>query len=274
MDFDYTDFSDFYDCEGVAGLIGENGTVIIEEGTVPEAAGKFGDARGPFSTTNRFQRAGTAPWDTRVVAGFTAGTFLAWFRTTSNTAIQTISRQGSVAGNNEQFNLRGVWPAVGDTVDDDPAVLLIYDWALDDGTYQVGAAVRGSQGAFPLNEWCLIGFAIDLVADTSSLFLGVPGEGTYFDQRSMAGWDAFQSPISPTIVIGANNTTEPLLGLIDHITWTNGRAYEHQDFLNHWQDGDGLPREAYLEEGQQRDNFGAALIIMHASHYKDEGRRP
>lgn len=252
--WDYTDFSEFYDCSGVGNLLGENGDILIEQLAVAEIAdGKFGTARGPFTTSSRFQRSGTGIWDTRAVSGFTKGSLIAWFRTTSNTAIQTVARQGNTAVSN-QWNLRGVWPGVGDTPDDDSAVLLVYDWALDNGTYQVGGGVRASQGAFPLNVWCMIGWSVDIGLGIARLFLGVPGEGTYFNERSMAGWNAFQSPNASTIVVGANNTTEPLLGGVDHITWTNGRAYELQDFENHWNDGAGLERSAFLRRAEEYVN--------------------
>lgn len=66
-----------------------NGNTITEVGTVPSAAGKIGNARGPYSADNYFQFA-TTP-----IAGIGQPfTLLAWGKYTANATVQALIEQG------------------------------------------------------------------------------------------------------------------------------------------------------------------------------------
>lgn len=275
MGWDYTDFSDFYPCTGTAGLIGENGNNFTEVGVVGEVTGKFDTARGTcdgnLAAGRGFQRStsGGGVWDTRVSAGpFQRGSLVGWFKLAGNTGDQEFAAQArsGAANNTKQWMLRAVWQGAGDTAADDIATLFIWDHVAN--VFRVGAAVRGSSGPFPLGVWCMIGFSVDIPALEARLALGVPGESFYYNKRSItSGWNAFQATALDIISmgIGSGNSTEGIDGDIDHITWTKGRAYKLQDFLNHWNGGSGLPRANFFQ-----GNPGAEHILLNR-HLKARG---
>jgi len=252
----YTDFTDFYECAGTAGLVGENGQNFTEQGTVPEVAGKFGSARGPCDPTQSgiaegFTRnVSGAPWDTRVSQGFQRASLTGWFRLASNAGDQEFAAQAraAAAANTRQWMLRSIFQDLNPG--DDGPVLFIWDHGGTGpfGGFQLGAAVRVDQGPMPTGVWCNIGFAIDLVAGLARLFLGVPGEGTYFDERAIdPAWDAFEATAVDVVTLGRHSgfSTGGLNGDMDHVTWWNGRALTLLEFLDHWNAGDGLARDNY-----------------------------
>jgi len=274
--FDYTDFTDFYPCEGIGHLLGENGFDINEQGTVPEVAGKFGTARGPCDPTQSgiaagFQRSVSiaGPFDTRVSQGFEKCSLVGWFNQATNVGDQEFAHQlrAAAANNTKQWMLRSIFQDLNPG--HDGPLLFIWDHALN--TFQVGAAVRVDQGPMPTGVDCMIGFSIDLVAGLSRLFLGVTGEGTYFDERVIdPDWNAFEATAIDVVAMGrhSGNSTGGLNGNIDHLTWTKGRAYIEQDFLNHWNDEAGLARANYLQDPVVVSGGGR---VIHNNHGNNSG---
>lgn len=276
MGWDYTDFSDFYDCHGTGstGLIGELANNFVAQGTPGSVTGKFDTARGPCAGNfgaggaKGFSRSavGSGVWDTRVSSGFTKCTLIGWFYLDSNTGDQEFASQAraAAASNTKQWMLRSVWQGAGDTASDDIATLFIWDHVAN--VFQLGAATRVSSGPFPTGVWIMIGMAVDLDLGVARIFLGVPGEGAYFDERALGSWNAFQATALDIVMIGVGSgaSTSGTLGNIDHTTWWNGRALVQSEFLDHWQDSAGLPRSLYLFEESAAESapFREPLVVV------------
>lgn len=255
MSWDYTDFTDFYVCEGTGSLIGENGLNFTEQGVVAEVAGKFGTGRGTcdgnYGAGGRgFARTatGSGGWDTRVSQGFTKASFFGWGKFGGNTGAQEFCSQArsAAASNTKQWMFRAIFQDAWGAGLDAP-VLHLWDHAAN--TFRVAAVPpRDSAGVMPTGVWIAFGWSVDVPNLIARAFCGVPGEGPYFDERAItSGWNVFEATALDIVMlgIGSGNSTEGVDGIIDHITWTKGRCYTERDFLNHWRGGAGLPRSQY-----------------------------
>jgi hypothetical protein len=241
-----------YECIGTEGLFDSIASAnLVEQGTVGEVTGMFGNARGPcdgqFGAGGRgFSGSfgnGTV-YDTRSPGGLVDGQFthLAWvFNENTTTDNEIFSNARSVAANTAKQMIHRNVMNFG-SGDFGPAIL-IFDHTANLYNHVTGAG-RPS-GVMPIDEWQLHGFSLD-IEDVGGpvearIFYASPSEGVFFLTLDLTGDNVMTGTTHDiwTLGIGAGHSFGGTKGNIDHVDWYNGLAFDEEDFLKFWNGGAG-----------------------------------
>lgn len=270
MGFPYTDVASHYPTGPLAGNlidaepspknIAEVNSVAVASGGAPSGNGTYrgpisraGGASGWFNTSLQFG----SVYDVR---GLTSHAMLCWIRLNETVSEPLIlSLWNIVAANHEGWTLignSGAAPRV-------PAFRQ-YDGLSQGNFIQVKAATSGTITA---TAWHLIGGGFNAVTKKIMCFWGDGDTGATHYQEA----DGFAAGYGPLIDVAnvnvgkfsAFDTLRFDIDLLSH--WK--RAFDEQDFLNHWQLGTGLARSEFaVDPGRGTPaamGLGAALYYYY-----------
>ncbi len=253
-DFPYTDVEIHYPAGPLAGDLIDVEPLnlnLIEQGTVGLKAGDGsppgnGDARGPVDSlgSKDFRRALLLDGQGFDIRGATSMTILGWMRMNELTARPQYFSILDAAGpaNKQAFSLYARQPAAGGAFN---VVFRMFDGL----TFNNFLAVKASSVAeMTSGVWHLIGGSWDSGSNLMSAFWGDGGDATgqTFYYNTAAGFSAGFSFIGGQIVnVGRYSDLNTPDMDVDHISFWNGRAFNLNDFLKHWQLGTGLARSEF-----------------------------
>lgn len=255
MGFPYTDVNSTYAAEGTGDLIDGSGLTVqknlINVNSVASVAdGMFDLARGPVGQASSSDPHFNAPvvfdgsqYDVR---GLTSISVLMWVRITANST--------------EVFGW-SVWngsDAEGQAWVLSPNVILpgptqgprfhMYDGLADFNN--IGVYARTSGADIPINDWHLIGGSWNAVTNVLSCFFGDGSDssGDTVDFNTVSGFAAgFGYSANSDVAIGKflHGGAAADVMEVDGLAYWKGRAFDEQDFLNHWNKGAGLLPSQY-----------------------------
>lgn len=243
MGFPYTDVNVQYACEGVTssalldGIATPIDLSLVPQGT-PDGGvtGKFGDARGPLGNNDHFSRSNEVGthFDIR---GATSIALVYWFNLdalTQNTFGFSII--DTLVENRQYFDTRPKQDQTSPT--NDSPFAFMYDGV----TLNVGTLLRASLTAGAIaGTWQMLGCSYDAPSNNFRLFWGRAVGDTYYVNAagpSVTGFDATATGVE-IVSMGKFNSPTDVMN-VDHMSYWKGRSFDQQDFLNHWQNGDGL----------------------------------
>ncbi len=250
MGFPYTDVNSTYNAEGTGNLIDGRGlpaqkSLINVNSVASVSDGMFGQARGPIgeaaTSLPHFDAVADFDGSQFDVRGLTSISVLMWVRLTANTT--------------ETFGW-SVWngtDAEGQAWVLSPNVILpgpvqgprfhMYDGLVD--FVNIGVYARTSGPVIPINDWHLIGGSWNALTNTLACFFGDGSDssGNTTDFNTVSGFSAgFGYSANANNAIGKfrhGGTTAAQME-VDHLLYWKGRAFDEEDFLNHWNSGAGL----------------------------------
>lgn len=235
--FPYTDVDAHYACEGTGALEDSVGSLdIVEQNTVGllSGGGKFGDARGPLSTTNHFRRSWSSG-DAFDIRGQTSITVIGWVRLNSLLANDFFfSIYDASNANGQAFNLYARETSGGAA---SPRITMFDGLTIFNSLF-----VKATTSvAIAAGEWQFIGGSYDAVENELRCFWGVdPGEYYYDTASGFAAGFGHTTDYQSVNVGRFTGGGTPVDMDVDHISWWKGRAFQERDFLHHWNDHAGL----------------------------------
>lgn len=271
--FPYTDVSVHYPCGPLAAsLIDVESEVksLTEQNTVAVKTGDGsppgnGDARGILGETNHFRRNADLDGSAFDCRGLVSLSILGWVRVDS--LVQGpyfFSVHDATAANGQAWILAANQPsAPGNQT---PEFLMA-----DGLTIFNFIRLKASESApaMTINVWHAIGASYDHVTNTMACFWGdgndSSGDTTYFNTKAGYAAGFGYSVDYQQVNVGRFRTAGSVGDHIDvdHISYWKGRAFNEDDFLNHWQAGTGLSRNEFASDPGRSGIPKAAVADMY-----------
>lgn len=263
MGFPYTDVGAHYPTGPLAGdlidveaakNIGEQNTVLVASGGSPSGNGTY---RGPVNrqgSPGGWFQTGLGFGSVYDVRGLTSHAMVCWIRLNlSASGPQAVSVWDITAANHEAWVLYGKQNAA-------PAgpAFQMYDGLSQGNNILVKAAVSASPS---ITDFHMIGGGFDAVRKKIMCFWGDGADATGLTTH-YTEVDGFVAGYGPLIDVSNVNCgrfagdADPGFD-IDLISHWKGRAFDEQDFLNHWQLGTGLARDEFLADPGRGGGGGA-----------------
>jgi len=249
---------------------------LVEQGNVGLKVGDGsvagnGDARGPcnrFGSGPNF-RAGIAfdgtHWDCR---GAVSVTMIGWFRLNSLTGHPQLFSVWSFANANEQFwvlHARPFGPPTG------PAFTM-YDGLTINNVRRAQASASNNPNAA---DWHMCGGSWNHVTNIVTSFWGDGSDptGNTFFFNSTTGFSAgFGASVDVQSVNCARFSDLNEMEIdVDHLSYWRDRAFDEEDYLNHWQAGTGLARSEFAVDPGR--GFGGDESAAEFNYYWQQRRR-
>lgn len=248
MGFPYTDVNSTYDFEVLTTTLLDGTGSPATKNLVPQPApptladGKIGRARGPCGETQHWRRNVDLDGSQFDCRGLVSISILGWCRVVSLTQQPFFwSVYDSANANGQAWVLRANTVAGGGNQ--------VPTFAMYDGlTLFNNTVVKASLTApsMTVNVWHLIGGSYNHATNTIACFWG-DGNDPSGSTTHFASTSGFSAGFGFTTDYQSNNAARfRHAGAVgnfmdmDHTSYWKGRAFDNQDFLNHWQGGTAL----------------------------------
>ena len=257
-DFPYTDVSAQYPCGPLdGGLIDieSQAKSLVEQNVVPLKAGDGspagnGDARGLLGEPVHFRRGVDLDGTIFDCRGLVSITILGWCRVSTLTMQPFFWSVYDAANANGQAWVLNV-NTTGGPGNQVPRMIM-YDGLTIFNLKLIKVSVTAP--SMTLDKWHMIGGSWNKITNKLACFWGDGNDGTgattYYAET-----DGFAAGFGFTNDYQQNNCGRFRAGGavennwdVDHVSYWKGRAFNEDDFLNHWQGGAGLKRSEFAED--------------------------